>query len=138
MPRKRDPFYEGMIRQRRSSLYYLPLDDSYLFEPKEGETLDALERKLKRLARSYRGEYRAYRIERRANGVLCSRVPPGKHIKLAPWYSLEPGQSVLLMREASASDLRAAKQTADYLRRKGAGSFSPRLDDDTLTVTRHS
>lgn len=117
-------------------LFYVAPGNWNIEEPKPGETVDQLYKRLERRARSYREYGRAFRVEKLANGVLWWRVEPGEHTKLARWYRLPFGETMSLGEAVSDKETEAAKATARYLRRKGAGAFAVRRECGRLLVTR--
>lgn len=117
-------------------LYYVPLGEFVYELPRSGETLEQAAKRLSRLARSYAAQGRWFRVEVDGERVLWWRVEPRRNTKLAFWYALPSGETLLLKSNASSTDLRAARETARYLRRKGAGEFQPRLVDGDLFVSR--
>jgi hypothetical protein len=122
--------------KRMSRLFYFPLGESEIISPKPNETVDALHKRLLRLARSYRTWGRAFRVEKRVEGVLWWRVEPGQQTKLAWWYRLSVGGSIVMKHDAGPADLASAKATARHLRRKGAGIFAAALDGADLIISR--
>lgn len=119
-------------------LFYKPMGEHEVVTPRVGESIDHLYKRLHRLARSYRQFGRAYRVERRDEGVLWWRVEAGEHTKLAWWYRLPVDHPFVMKRNAATPDLRQAKATARYLRRTGKGHFEVTLVEDEVIVTRLS
>jgi len=117
-------------------LFYTPLGEWEIVGPKPNETIDALYKRLSRLARSYRTWGRAFRVEKRDDGVFWWRVEPGQHTKLAWWYRLPVGEPFVMMQRAQHHDVASAKATARYLKGKGEGTFHVTLRDTDLIVCR--
>lgn len=117
-------------------LFYKPMGDHEIVSPRPSETIDRLYKRLHRLARSYRQFGRAFRVEKRHDGVLWWRVEAGEHTKLAWWYRLPVNHPFVMQRNAGMPDVKRAQATARYLRRTGKGSFDVKLAGDELIVTR--
>lgn len=121
---------------RTDPLFYLPMGEHRYVEPRHGETLLQLLKRLKRLARSYRARGKAFRVEPRGDRVLWYRVGLGEHTKLVWWYRTEIGVPLCLKPEATKADLVAARQTARYLARKRLGEFVVKIEAGDLFITR--
>ena len=117
-------------------LFYTAEGNLSIEQPRPGETIDQLYKRLHRLARNYRRWSRAFRVEKVDDGVLWWRVAPGEHTKLAWWYRLPVDHPFVMKRGATEADLKAAKATARYLRRKRKGAFGVSLEGEDLVVTR--
>jgi hypothetical protein len=127
---------KGRTMKYTDPLFYKPMGEHEIVTPRPGETIDHLYKRLHRLARSYRQFGRAFRVEKRDEGVLWWRVEAGEHTKLAWWYRLPVNQPFVMKPNAVTADLRQAQATARYLRRTGKGRFDVKLVSDELVVTR--
>ncbi|MBA3666808.1 MAG: hypothetical protein H0W65_03690 [Sphingomonas sp.] len=117
-------------------LFYCPMGDHVIVQPRTNETLDGALSRLKRLARSYRTWGRSFRVEKKPDGILWWRVEYGKNTKLARWYASRLGDRTTIKENAGAVELAKAKATARHLKRKGEGAFKPYLESGNLLIMR--
>jgi hypothetical protein len=107
-------------------------------KPRDGETVDRLYKRLKRLAKKYQQEGRYFRVRRVGDIVLWERVPEGLHTRLGRWHNLKTGEHFETPIFDAALELKQAKASARYLKAAGKGQFSVRLHDGQLRVMRVS
>lgn len=126
-----------MDRVNRTSLHFYTLMwEIDREEPREGETVDHLHRRLKRLAKNYQPWGRYFRVRRVGDVVLWQRVPQGLHTRLGQWHNLEEGEELRIPTVDARLELKRAKASARYLRSAGKGLFHVELDGGTLKVRR--
>lgn len=126
MSRRRDP----------DILFYVPDGENFPVKPRAGETLDQAYLRLKRRARSYAEKGRYFAVQKGVDSVHWVRVEKGE-TKHPSWIRTPVGGEATLSRNATGKDLSKARDTARYLRRKGVGDFTPRLDGERLVITRN-
>lgn len=118
-----------------SGYYALPFGCQRV-EPRTNESIDAFEKRLRRLAKSYLRWEKSFRVHRVGDVVIWERVPNGQHRKLDHWHALAPGESARLPAVDPTLQIKRAKATARYLKSSGKGQFRVALDAGDLVVTR--
>lgn len=73
---------------RTSLLFCMPMWEIVREKPREGETVDRLYRRLRRLAKSYQRWERYFRVRRAGEVVLWQQVPKGMHTRLGFWHNV--------------------------------------------------
>ncbi len=121
-----------------SWLYYTPIGEVVPVQPREGETVDRLYKRLRRLAKNYQPWERFFRVRRVGDVVLWQRVPGGEHTRLGAWHNLKKGDELRIATIDAELETKRAKATARYLKSAGKGSFSVELQDGYLRVARLS
>jgi hypothetical protein len=128
-----------MNEVNRTSLnYYTPMWETVREKPRDGETVDHLYKRLRRLAKNYQQWGRYFRVRRVGEVVLWQRVPQGHHTRLGRWHALKVGEQLHTPIVDPKLELKRAKATARYLKSTGKGSYSVEMQDGQLRVARLS
>ena len=121
---------------RTSYLFYAPMWEAVPINPREGETVDRLYRRLKRLAKNYQPWGRFFRVRRVRDVVLWQRVPEGHHTRLGQWHNLKEGEHLWIQPVDPELELKRAKASARYLKSAGKGCFRVQPRDDQILIMR--
>jgi hypothetical protein len=110
--------------------------ETWTEKPREGETVDRLYKRLRRLAKNYQRWGKYFRVRRVGDVVLWQRVPQGEHTRLGQWHNLKPGEDLRISAIEPELELKRARATARYLKRAGKGRFEVHLDGHSLLIAR--
>lgn len=122
---------------RLQSLVDLPLGEVLVISAEDGETVEALMKKLRQVTTLYLREGRAYRLKMLEGGVEATRVPVGTHKKMGHLFDLKTGERHFVARDLEWKDRKSLLAKVERFRMNSSGNYwEAEIDGEGIWIRR--
>ena len=119
---------------RLQRLYELELGQCLPMQPVDGESIEVVHSRLKQVVTKWLREGKAYRLERKSDHVLATRVEPGSNHKLSRYTDLRLGERVFEGADLSLKERKSLMARIERLGRLNSGLYMTEVCSDGIYV----